>query len=189
MSSEIDQRSALSQRLTVAIATPLVLLFALGLVLGQQILRLSEDARWVDHSDQVIATTNATLVQVVDQETGVRGYLVTGDRLFLEPFLKARPLDGFARLHELVADSPLQQGRFDEAKRRYEQWLSMASPVVDGRPSEAHRTPEVMAERKRQMDGIREKLGAALEIEQQLRTERVSASAASTASTKVVFLG
>src|SRR5580692_4151700 len=123
MVSENQQRSALAQRLLIAIGIPVVLLVLLGSVLGRQILQMSDDARWVDHTDEVIGTADGTLKQIVDQETGVRGYLVTGERAFLEPYERAAPDVGFARLQELVADSPQQQARFTETHRRYQFWL------------------------------------------------------------------
>ena len=54
------------------------------------------------------------------QETGLRGFLVTGNRLFLEPYLKAHPLDELGKLRTLVNDNPSQQARVDEVQERDE---------------------------------------------------------------------
>src|SRR5580692_7334196 len=132
MVSENQQRSALAQRLLIAIGIPVALLVVLGTILGRQILQMADDARWVDHTDEVIGAADGTLKQIVDQETGLRGYLVTGERVFLEPYERANPDVGFARLQELVADSPQQQARFAEAHRRYEFWRDFIAPAVEG---------------------------------------------------------
>ncbi len=188
MSSELQQRSLLARRLTIAVATPIVLLVVLGVLLGRQILQMSEDARWVDHTDKVIGTANDLLRQIIDQETGLRGYLLAQERVFLEPFDRARPLDSFARLHDLVSDDPSQQARFDEARQRYETWLAIALPVVQGHDLETAKSLAAMHERKARMDRVRESLQRAVEFEDGQRRARVTASAASIATTKVAFL-
>ena len=187
-SSESRQRSLLSRRLTIALATPVLLLVALGAILGRQILQLADDMRWVDHTDEVLATANDTTRQIIDQETGLRGYLLTADRVFLEPYTRARPLDGFARLHDLTSVTLTQQARFDEARQRYEQWFALASPVAEGHDVESGKTLEAMRERKTRMDGVRESLRSAIEIEEGLHRERAAASANSIATTGVVFV-
>lgn len=187
-SSESRQRSLLSRRLTIALATPLLLLVALGAILGRQILQLADDMHWVDHTDEVLATANDTTRQIIDQETGLRGYLLTADRAFLEPYTRARPLDGFARLHDLTSVTPTQQARFDEARQRYERWFAIASPVAEGHGVESGKTMEAMRERKTRMDGVRESLRSAIEIEESLHRERAAASANSIATTRVVFV-
>jgi signal transduction histidine kinase/DNA-binding response OmpR family regulator/CHASE3 domain sensor protein len=189
MVSENRQRSALAQRLLLAIGIPVVLLVVLGTILGRQILQMSDDARWVDHTDEVIGTADGTLKQIVDQETGVRGYLVTGERAFLEPYERAAPDVGFARLQELVADSPQQQARFTETHRRYQFWLDSVAQAVEGHDLAGARSIASMLEQKKRMDNVRQGMREALELEQALRRSRAATAAASTADTKVVFIG
>jgi len=188
MSSEIQQRSLLTRRLMVAIATPILLLVVLGAVLGRQILQMSEDERWVDHADEVLGTANDTLRQIVDQETGLRGYLLAGDRVFLEPFERARPLDGFSRLHDLTAGKPAQQARFDETRHRYEAWLATTTAAVQGKEVEAAKSMVALLDRKAHMDRVREAMGQGIEVENGLRRTWRSASESSRATTKVVFI-
>jgi CheY-like chemotaxis protein/signal transduction histidine kinase/CHASE3 domain sensor protein len=189
MVSENQQRSALAQRLLIAIGIPVVLLVLLGTVLGRQILQMADDARWVDHTDEVIGAADGTLKQIVDQETGLRGYLVTGERAFLEPYEQANPKVGFARLQELVVDSPQQQARFAEAHRRYEFWRDFITPAVESHELASARALPAMLEQKKRMDSVREGMREALEVEQALRRARVATAVESTASMKIVFVG
>lgn len=81
--------------------------------------RGAESARLATHSVQVRANAERVLGQVRDAETGQRGYLLTGDRKFLEPYeaaITATPieLDSLARL---VADNPEQVRRVDEIRQ------------------------------------------------------------------------
>jgi CheY-like chemotaxis protein/signal transduction histidine kinase/CHASE3 domain sensor protein len=188
MSSHQTQRSLLARRLTVAMALPIVLLLVLGAILGRQILRMSEDARWVDHSDQVIGTASETLKEIIDQETGLRGYLLTEHLVFLDPVERAHPLEGLAHLHELVSDNPPQQQKFDEVRRRYQYWLDFVSPAMEGRDLARAKSVDAMLEHKRRMDSVREAMSAAVGVEDQLRRARMAASAASKDTTQLVFV-
>ncbi len=188
---ELDEQAkvGLGRRLTTAIATPIVLLVVLGLFLGRQILVMAEDTLWVDHSDQVLTSANAALAGIVDQETGLRGYLVTEDTTFLEPFERARTDESFRTLHELTADNVAQQGRFDAARDLYVQWHKSVSDVIARRDLAAARNLDAMRERKSRMDDIREALRQPIDNELSLRHARVEASNASTRTTRFSFVG
>jgi CheY-like chemotaxis protein/signal transduction histidine kinase/CHASE3 domain sensor protein len=188
MPSNPQQRSLLARRLTLAMALPIALLVLLGAILGRQILRMSSDARWVDHSDQVIGTASETLKQIIDQETGLRGYLVTEQRVFLEPMEHAHPLDGFARLHELVSDNPQQQLGFEEVRRRYVYWFDFIAAALQGHDLATAKSLAAMLEHKRRMDSVREAMATAVGVENDLRRMRVAGSAASRDTTQFLFV-
>jgi signal transduction histidine kinase/CheY-like chemotaxis protein/CHASE3 domain sensor protein len=166
----------------------MILLLVLGLVLGRQILQMADDADWVEHTDQVISVGQETIVRMLDQEAAVRGYLVTDNRSFLERFERARPAEGFEQLQQLVSDNPIQQARFAEARRRYERWLELVMPVVQGTEVDRARSLEHMRENKARMDAVRESMTTALDIEEGLRRERFDAAEDSTARTKQLFV-
>ncbi len=187
--SEVEDRSLFARRLGIAVATPLIALILVGVLLIQQILKMAEDADWVTHTIQVIAVANETKLGIIDQETGLRGYIINGDQLFLETFERARPLDGFERLHALVADNPAQQARFGEARQRYEAWLASALKVIEGGDLADARASESMRDRKRHMDAIREAMREAIKVEEQLQATRVATSQASGAMTKRILIG
>jgi diguanylate cyclase (GGDEF)-like protein len=64
----------------------------------------------VDHTYQVKGTLSAVLADLVDAETGMRGYLLTGNGDFLTPYEQgtARVGDDLDRLSSLVQDDPAQ---------------------------------------------------------------------------------
>ncbi len=186
--NEQAESAELSRRLRIALVTPIMLLVVMGAVLGFQVLRMSDDASWVDHTDEVIATATAAQKQIIDQETGLRGFLVTEDRTFLEPFEKANPLDRIERLRDLVSDNPAEVARVDELRRRYEFWLKQTASVVDGGSIAESRTPTAMRDGKREMDEIRAEILLVLDAEGTLRHARIEASRASTAFTKGAFI-
>jgi signal transduction histidine kinase/CheY-like chemotaxis protein/CHASE3 domain sensor protein len=166
-------RTNLSRQLLVAILTPLALLLAFGVALTLQIVRMTETARWVDHTDEVIGMINDIQRQVVDQETAVRGFLLANDRAFLEPYDRAHPLESLDALARLVADSPAQGMRLRDIRDRYEAWLATAKDIVrHQRALEEDRTFDTLSVRKARMDAVRAAIGEMLGAEVALRQAR-----------------
>ena len=78
--------------------------------------QLREDAAWVAHTHEVLDAIQVTLTSVVDADTGQRGYLITNDGRFLEPYLGAlaRIRQNFQQLKTLVQDNPQQLRRIQD---------------------------------------------------------------------------
>ncbi|MCY1069234.1 response regulator [Nannocystis sp. RBIL2] len=186
--SRDEQRTSLTKRLTVAIATPIALLLLLGVVLGRQILLMADDAAWVNHSNEVLSQANATMLEIVDQETALRGYLLTGDRQYLGPFERAHPDGKFERLHELIADSAAQQAQFDQAHQHYREWYATCEAALSGHDLDQARSPAAMLARKARMDDIRDAMTVATDIEKDLLVARAVASERSTAIARSAFV-
>ena len=148
--------SPLSRRLFVAIITPVALLFIVGAMLTIQIVRMNETAHWVDHTDAVIARINDLQKQIIDQETGLRGYLLTGQRLFLEPYDRAHVLEAFDAIEQLVSDDPAAQSQLVETRARYVLWFrSTLDVVAPGASLDEPRRVESVALGKTRMDAVR----------------------------------
>ncbi|MBV8269289.1 MAG: CHASE3 domain-containing protein, partial [Planctomycetaceae bacterium] len=75
--------------------------------------RIAEDERRVAHAHEVVGAITDTLSLLKDAETGQRGYLITGDPVYLKPYdvALASIRDALRRLEALTADSPSQQSR------------------------------------------------------------------------------
>lgn len=67
--------------------------------------------KWVDHTHQVILTIETILSRTKDAETGQRGYLLTGQEEFLEPYNGAKEdvWNAYNRAGILTADNLSQQ--------------------------------------------------------------------------------
>ena len=61
-------RAFLARRLSLALAIPIGVLLVLGAVLGRQILQMSEDSNWVEHTDQVRGAATEAMLEIIDQE-------------------------------------------------------------------------------------------------------------------------
>jgi signal transduction histidine kinase len=83
--------------------------------------------RWTQHSREVVRLARRAQLLALDRETGVRGFLLTGDSTSLAPELAARVPLGAAidSLVLLTADNAGQQARAREYGRAVERWDSM----------------------------------------------------------------
>lgn len=160
-----------------AIVIPFVLILLLVTALLWQVQRLRHSAYWVDHTDQVISSAHSVQVFLLDQETGIRGYLLSGDQAFLEPYLKSQPrvvpsLDALARR---VEDNPPQVARARELKDLYLLWNEKVRvPLRLWEEGKDYRSYIRQGEPKRLMDRMRARIAEFIEVESRLRTERMS---------------
>ncbi len=69
----------------------------------------------VTQTQEVLRKSDEVLLDVLNIETGARGYILTGNTLFLEPFSKAilTVNDNIKALKTLTKDNPIQQVRID----------------------------------------------------------------------------
>ncbi|HTZ98591.1 MAG TPA: CHASE3 domain-containing protein [Terriglobales bacterium] len=88
----------------------LVLLGGIGAFTLQQV---DDSDYWVDHTRQVIGANQQLLLDIRDAEAAERGYIITGDDRYLEPFNAAAQdlAPVLAKLHQLLSDNPQQQKR------------------------------------------------------------------------------
>lgn len=87
----------------------LIVLF--GAVNVRQHFREVDDASWVTRTHEVKTQIALLLADLLDAETGMRGYLITGDDAFLAPYRAGtqRVAATLNTLRNLTADSPEQQ--------------------------------------------------------------------------------
>ena len=99
-----------------------------------------ENARQVEASQRVSNTAGTLLRNIIDMETGFRGYLLIGDEATLQPYYEGeRELIGrFSQLRELVTTSPKQVKLVDQTQRLFQQW-SLYSHLLIAEKREARR--------------------------------------------------
>jgi PAS domain S-box-containing protein len=98
----------------------LLLFFAANVVLNaSNIERLGTQAQWVARTHAVTAALEKTLSDLKDAETGQRGYIITGEARYLEPYDTAvAGLDSeLSVIAALTADSPAQQAALQALRR------------------------------------------------------------------------
>ncbi|HZM10656.1 MAG TPA: CHASE3 domain-containing protein [Candidatus Limnocylindrales bacterium] len=123
----MDERS-FHRLLRRAIAIPVALLVLLAIVLVIEILTLTGSLRLVDHTDQVITNARQAMRYMIDMESSARGFELTGDEKFLEPFQSAKSQlpSSIDALTQLTSDNSLQQARVRDIRNLDEHWIHWA---------------------------------------------------------------
>ncbi|MEE4131816.1 response regulator [Pseudomonas viridiflava] len=147
--------------------------------------------QWVEHTDRVINNTNRSMKLSIDMETGMRGFLLTGDQHFLDPYEVAKPLltAELQGLQALVEDNPTQLDRFRRLLTLQEEWNVFALEMIKLRRENGdYQTPVLAGRGKRITDQIRTEYDQAVEMEQQLRLNRNAEVTRSTVMSVALYL-
>ena len=95
---------------------------------------------WVEHTWQVINQVDIIMGLAKDAETGSRGFLITGEEAYLQPYKDARrelppQLD---RYQQLTADNPNQLPRIMEMRAVLDQRLALLEEGIELRRKGEH---------------------------------------------------
>ncbi len=187
--SAIEPQVTFDVHLRRAILLPLVL-FLVCAVAGFLLFgRLSSVIHWNEHSVEVLSSAQDLQKSVIDLETGIRGYELTGEQGFLQPYLRAGPLvlREFAHLAELVTDNPSQTLRLQTAMRSYEAWDLFARQSIRNGIAPADRSLEFQRSGRLLMDHLRQDLATFIGEERRLLEDRSRSVEPARASAVLLF--
>ncbi|MDG9923529.1 MULTISPECIES: response regulator [unclassified Pseudomonas] len=131
--------------------------------------------KWVEHTDQVLNHANEVYKQTLDMETGMRGFLLSGNEEYLKPYELARGKfqPQLEQLAERVADNPPQVQRAQRVLALQKQWDEYAQEVIVARRKGGDFLPEVIRGRGKNLtDAIRGEMEAFITTERALRQQR-----------------
>ena len=140
--------------------------------------RLNEDAFWVGHTHEVRADLESVLSLAKDAETGGRGYVITGEPHYLEPYNAAitainKQVDDVERL---TADNRRQQDRIPELRERISNVVKELERILALRKDKGFDAAQkaVLTDRgKTEMDALRVVVGEMVRHEDDLLRERM----------------
>ena len=111
-------------QLILGFGSTLVVLFALCALVFSNLNKLNSSSDWIEHTHRVINHANQLVAFMVDRETGMRGYAVSGDEEFLDPY-KSGESEFKTLIKELqvtVSDNPPQVQRLKEVEKLAQTW-------------------------------------------------------------------
>jgi len=117
---------SITKKLFAGFGAILLILIVLVLTTWRGFGRVGEAVDSNIHTYNVISSADEMLLSLVNIETGMRGFIVTGKDAFLEPLNngKAAFQKTFDDLRRLTSDNPVQQRRLDELQSIEGQWLN-----------------------------------------------------------------
>lgn len=117
-------------------SVPMLLMVAIAFIVSNNIAKMVKTSDWVRHTQEVIAKSRELEKLVVDMETGVRGFLITGEERFLEPYNNALGIwdDKITSLKNQVSDNPEQVLLLEEVDTIAKRWIkNVARPEIAAR--------------------------------------------------------
>ena len=123
---------AFNRTLRQLVALPILLLLILGSFLVWQIQASSRAQRELDHSDRVTDQLQELQNLFIDQETGLRGFQLTGDPVMLSPWKSAAgPIQSrFGDLQQMLAADPAQMAQLTLLRNRYSPRLAISVSIA-----------------------------------------------------------
>ncbi|MBN9618000.1 MAG: histidine kinase [Acidobacteriales bacterium 59-55] len=141
---------------------------------------LTDSQQMVDHTWQSINQVERIMGLVKDAETGNRGYLITGDEQYLEPYLSARrqlPAD-LDLFRSLTSNDPAQQANLVEMRTAIDRRLDLLERGVELRRSGGSDSSHALilsGNGKAAMDNLR-RIADRMEVEQHRLLEQRTAA-------------
>lgn len=179
-STDLSKRTlALDPSVALGLAAALVFFLISGAVAYFNLLTLREGNQSITYSHDVIVVLDELLSTAQDAETGQRGFLLTNDERYLEPYeaaLRAIPpkLD---EIQQLTLRSPTQQVMVAKLRMGVEAKLAELKETIDVRRTQGLEPALAIVNSDRgkaEMDAIRAQLSAMANEVEELRAERLA---------------
>ncbi len=178
-------------KLTTVFAVLIVVSMTVSAVTWSNISRAEDNQARSARSAEVMGAADVVMAAMIDQETGVRGYLLTSDQAFLAPYQQGRRdySAGLDRLRSLTTGNLMQQRRITELDLTAQSWQhDVAAKEIDlaARPGglEAARKMAASGGGKAQMDRMRGTWSEIRSAEVALLATRGASTASAFHSTK-----
>lgn len=162
------------------------ILLGLGLSLGALVIsstasyisikKLLDSENWVEHTTKVIQGLDNVVSRIKDAETGQRGYLLTGDVVFLEPYTGSKDdvMAYFDQVRLLTTDNAAQQKDFPALEKLIQKKYSLIQKTIADRRRGIPITVPGLFAGKNIMDSIRTQVHIMEQREQKLMVTRTS---------------
>ena len=113
----------------------IVAITSTAFIFYNQLKKLNDTSKWVTHTNEVLFQSQLVLSTALDNETGARGYIVTGDKKFLEPLENSEKTiyAVITKLKKLTEDNSKQQQHVSELDRLINNRIQFSNKTVAAR--------------------------------------------------------
>src|SRR5665213_260834 len=183
----------LGKKLVGSFAVAAITVFIVATFGYRSTANLIENNRLVDHSHEVRQALARLSDDLINAETGQRGYVITGQDSFLEPYNTAL-LDvekSFVLVRNLTADNQAQQRRLDQVRPLMDAKLAELALPIDLRRAQGLEAAQKflsMGQGKRTMDQLRRILADMDQEELDLLARRNADAEASAGAAKTAII-
>jgi methyl-accepting chemotaxis protein len=183
----------IAKKISGVVAVGLVFLLFTGILSYTNTRKLVTTAGWVTHTHQVLEAKEEILSLLKDAESGQRGYLVTGEQRYLEPYNRAKDSinASIQKIRQLTIDNAEQQRRIADLEGFEKSKFDELKETIDLRTAngfEAARAVVLTDRGKQVMDNIRTQIEAIDGAERTLLKQRSDDAQASADTTMALVL-
>ncbi|WP_375491696.1 response regulator [uncultured Nostoc sp.] len=170
-------RLRIGTKIGISFALSLATLTTIGLISYQSTNELIETSRKESHTYQVLSQLENLNLQLTNAETGQRGYIITGEQRYLEPYNAAIQVinQKVKEIQRLTADNPNQQNRLDILQPLLTERMAVMKNVIELRQTqglEASQKAVLTDQGKQLMDNIQKVIQAMKAEENMLLKQR-----------------
>ena len=172
------------------IVAPLVVGLISAALFVVLILYLLDALKLVTHTETVIGKANEVAKLTVDMQTGLRGFLITGEESFLAPYRTAKSTFSvdLAALMDTTADNPMQTDRLKKLALLQADWDEYAQRVIELRRNNGDYAALVRSRGSMEFNAIRAELDAVQNTEKELLASRNQSAEQITIISVLVYL-
>ncbi|MGE7695494.1 ATP-binding protein [Lysinibacillus sp. NPDC094177] len=120
-------------KITLGYIVIILCLLASVIILNNQIISLQKERNYIiKNNSHIHAVTNCIEKYILDMESSQRGFVITGEPIYLETYYEAgeKWRSDFNELYQLFENKPTQQQKLNEIKATIEHWIT-----TSGEPS------------------------------------------------------
>lgn len=186
---------ALKIKTTVSLIIGIILLLLISTLLFSlfTVNKIRSNLKIQVHTTTVMLTLKDNLTFLLDAETGERGFIITSNISYLQPYNEAiqNISSNIAQLHSLISDNPVQQKNLDTLEKYINLKLSYTKNLINLKKQGDEKTiREILTfnNGKYFMDRVRGAIDSMQTEEKRLSEERRTNTNRSIASAQVVFI-
>ena len=161
--------------LRTTVIMPILLLSLLAGVLVWQTAFMIRAMTRLDRSARIISDSRTAMRLILEMETGVRGFLVTGEEQYLDPYRRAEPQiePNLKLLQSELADDPSGEAALAQFTNQYRAWREYSKELIDLRRTNGnYQDSKINLQGKNMMDAIRESRERLMVSQERLRDSR-----------------
>jgi signal transduction histidine kinase len=180
-------------KVTAGFGTALAILILIGMLSYRSMLQNDEDRQWVTHTHRVLEQVDAVETDLLNAETGERGFILTGEPSFLDPYNNAlaHVNQDVAELRRLTTDNSARQQTMDRVEPLIAERLQMLGDRIEVRKEEGLVPGAEIVRQgpgKQHMDKIRAQLAGMRQEENRLLVLRTEEAGKSSRNTRIVLV-
>lgn len=130
------KRPSIRTKLLLAFAIPLMVWLAVSIGQGMMLYFSQQASGSIQRSQNILVATYDVEKQMLDAETGLRGFVITSDPRFLSPYQSAQEqfASAYRNLQAKLKNRPAELAQLEKAHKIYLEWQTqVAQPMIDAR--------------------------------------------------------